>query len=576
MENNIKIEKKSFKNKLLTSEIHINSYNLMILVLSTFVINLFSLAIPLVTLQVYDRILAFKSIGTLQVLTTGVMIVIVLDLLLKLSRSSLIGWTSARFEHASYTNILNHLLRTKLSAIKKFSSGEMLDRLSSITKLKTFYSGQSLISLIDLPFVIIFIAFIGYLSGILVLVPITLLLIFGFYASYLGKKMTSFLRAKDIDDDKRINFISEILDHIHTLKMLGLEQVFQRQYEGHLGRNIGDSYELNVLNAQGYNSASLFTQIMMISMISLGALLVLNGTMTMGVLIACVLLSGRIMQPVQRALSFWISFQEYQLAKTKIDELLSLEKQETLTPDELNTAKGKIEVKNVSYINSDNECILSDISLKLSAGKAVALLGSSNDNNTTLMKLMAGLYEPSSGQLLVDSHEVHKIPKGQITKYVGYLPSDSEIFYGTILENITGFKPELEDQALEIAKYLGIDKVVSKLAAGYKTQLFDGPADPITPGMKQRITIARVLTNKPRILLFDHADKSLDKDGYNHLFRFLGQLKGQATMVLCSNDRNILHLAQEEYLLENGKLLSNKDQLIKSGDVERPLKELQE
>lgn len=576
MQKDIHIDKNTFKNKLLQSGFSFDSYNLSILILSSLVINIFSLAVPLVTLQVYDRILAFNSIDTLQVLVSGVVIVIVLDAFLKISRSSLIGWTSARFEHAAFTNVLSHLLFTKISALKNFSSGEQLHRISSIAKLKTFYSGQSLVSLIDLPFVIIFLGFIAYLSGALVLVPIVLLIAFALYASYLGKKMKRALLAKDADDDKRINFISEILDHVHTVKMLGLEQVFQRRYEGLLGHNIGDSYELNGLSAQGYNAASLFTQIMMVSMISLGALFVLNGSMTMGVLIACVLLSGRIMQPVQRALSFWVGFQEYQLAKSKIDELLSIEEQETLPLDELTVPKGKLEAQNISYINSDQEFVFKDQSLKIPNGKAVALIGTSNDDNTTLMKLMAGLYEPSNGQLLVDGHNVHKIPKGKLTKYVGYLPSDSDIFYGTILENLTGFRPELEDQAIEIAKYLGIDKVVSKLAAGYQTQLFDGPADPITPGMKQRITIARVLVNKPRILLFDHADKSLDKDGYNHLFKLLGQLKGQATMVLCSNDRNILHLAQEEYLLDNGQIKLNEGQIMKSGDIARPLKELQE
>lgn len=555
--------------------LYLNPADLGVLIFASLIINLFSLAVPLVTLQVYDRILSFHSIGTLQVLAAGVTVIVGLEIILKLCRSSMIGWASARFEHAAFTGIMEHLMRAKLAALKTFSPGEQLHRISAIAKLKSFYSGQSLISLIDLPFVVVFLGFIVYLSGWLVLVPVVLLICFGAYAVYLGQNMKKALLLRDRDDDTRINFISEILDHVHTVKMLGLESVFQRRHEALQAQNIHDSYVLSEQNAQGYNAASLFTQIMMVTMVSIGAVIVLNGQMTMGVLIACVLLSGRVMQPVQRALSFWVGFQEYRLAKEKMDELFALPAQTPVPADALKPPKGKLDIKKLGFSYGDKEPLFQGLSLKLAPGKTIALVGIPGDGKTTLMKLIAGLYEPTSGEISIDGVPAAHIPKGALANYVGYLPPDAEIFQGTIMENLTAFRPELEAQALEIAAYLGIDKVVSKLAAGYQTRLFDGPADPITPGMKQRIAIARVLTNKPRILLFDHADKSLDKEGYNHLFRLLGQLKGQATMILVSNDRNILHLAQEEYIIHEGALVLVDDETVsKSGDIVRPFKEL--
>lgn len=559
-----------------TDKVYLTASDFGILIFSSLIINIFSLAVPLVTLQVYDRILSFQSIGTLRVLTAGVVVIVCLEIILKLCRSSLIGWTAARFEHAAFTQTLRHLMSVKLGALKTYSSGEQLHRISAIAKLKNFYSGQSVISLIDLPFVVLFLAFIAYLSGPLVLVPIVLLILFGMYATALGKNMKKALIMRDADDDKRINFISEILDHIHTVKMLGLESAFQRRHEALQTQNIQDTHILSEQNAQGYNAASLFTQIMMVAMVSIGAIMVLNGQITMGVLIACVLLSGRVMQPVQRALSFWIGFQDFRLAKTKMDELFELPAPVNIKSEDLKKAKGKLDIKDLgfSYGDTHENQVFDAINLKLSPGKTIAFTGVGGDGKTTLMKLIAGLYEPTHGQILVDGINAADIPKGDLAHYIGYLPSEADIFRGTIMENLTGFRSEMDDQALEIAGYLGIDKVVSKLAKGYQTQLFDGPADPITPGMKQRITIARVLANKPRILLFDYADKSLDKEGYNHVFRLLGQLKGQATMILVSNDRNILHLAQEEYAIIDGSLVMNTAHSEKSGDMVRPLKAL--
>ena len=561
------------KQKTLHWNMFLSPIDRAVLIFSTFIINLFALAVPLVTLQVYDRILAFNSVATLQVLCLGVCVIVVLDILMKLMRSSIIGWISARFEHTCYNNVLSHLMRARLKDLDAFTSGELLQNVESVAKLKSFYSGQSLISLVDLPFVLIFVGFIWYLAGPLVIVPIVLLVIFAVYASILGRQLKSVLERRERHDDRRIDHVTETLEKIHSIKMMGLEPIFQRRHEFVQAGAVKDTQDLNYLNVLGVNAAAFFTQVMMISMISIGAVMVLSGTITMGVLIACVLLSGRIMQPVQRVLSFWMSFQEFRLAENKIAGMLDLPGETPLPSKDIQKAKGRLAIKDMSYKHhpDDEDFLFKNINLTLQPGQIIALGGPPGGGKTVLLKLIAGLSSPDSGEVLVDGVAASKYPADVRPHHIGYLPSESEIFQGSIMDNLTSFRPALEKEALEICGYLGVDKVVSKLPQGYDTPLLDGPADPVTPGMKQRITIARVLVNKPRLLLFDFADRALDREGYNHLFRLLGQLKGQVSMIIVSNDRNLLHLAQDEYILENGEIKSFDDSQYSKAKYAVPL-----
>lgn len=563
-------QKEQFKNIIHQKQ---TGQNLFMLCIASIIINIFSLAVPLLSLQVYDRIITFQNTGTLQVLCAGVFVCVLLDGIIKIARTSMIQWSTANFENAAYYKTLFHLMSASLSHLQKLSPSEQLHRLSSINKLKNFYGEQSITNLIDIPFVFIFLAFTAYLSGWLALIPISLLTCFCIYTILVGKKIKTTLEEKDTIENARINFISEILTNIHTVKMLGLESAFVRRYENVQSKSTLHTFKLSILTSQSLNIANFFTQIMMISMVSCGSILVLNGYITTGILIACILLCGRIVQPVQRALSYWISYQEYLLAQKKIEDIFSIPTQNKISATKLKEPAGRLEIKNLCFAHKQSAPLFDNLNIIIEPAQTIAISGSIGEGKSTLLKLIAGLYLPQNGEILIDNTPITSFPFSKIPQYVGYLPPESEIFQGSIIDNLTGFRPELKKAALEIAKNLGIDKIVSKLSKGYDTLLFDGAADPITPGLKQRITIARVLINRPRLILFNSADKSLDKEGYNHVFRFLGKLQGQASMILVSNDRNILHLAQDEYILKDGKLSLTNQNILKPVHLVQPLKE---
>jgi ATP-binding cassette subfamily C protein LapB len=274
-----------------------------------------------------------------------------------------------------------------------------------------------------------------------------------------------------------------------------------------------------------------------------------------GGLAACVLLSGRIMQPVQRALSLWARFQSFFIDKRELRDIFKLEQPHHSSTSLIKKPEGRLIFNDVTFgFDPKGPPLFSGINLDLKPGDSIAISGTSGSGKTTLFNLAIGLIQPAEGSILVDGASPHLVNPTILNSHIGYLPERGTIFYGTIRENLTFFGTIDEQDAMTASRFLGIDEAVAILPAGYETQLTDNVTDPVPPGLKQRIAIARVLANKPRIILFDNADRGLDKHGYNLIFSLLGRLRPRTVMLIISDDRNILRLADNEYFLVKGKL----------------------
>lgn len=534
--------------------------NTVILLLSSIVINFLSLGLPILTLQIYDRMLPNPGSGTLPIMVAALCVVVTLEVILRLARTYLISWKGAAFEYETMGKAIKGILNADLSVMNAVGIGENLNRLSAISRLRDFYNGYTLITVIDLLFASVFMGLIAYIGGALVIIPVVVMTAF-FATSYCyGLELKRALEHRDLADDRRYNFMIGALEGVHTLKAMALENHFMRRYERHERASTLSNYDVTMAAASSFNAASVFSHMIIAATIAGGALLVLQGNMTAGGLIACVLLSGRLMQPVQRSLGLWTRYQDFLLAQEKAGQILDLPQVTWHNGMDSSPLMGAsvatLSLRDVGYyISSQNRWLFNKINLHTKPGVTIHISGGHGVGRTVLLNMIAGVYKPSDGQIMIEGRTIQSFSREELATKVGLISAQSEIFRGTIADNLTRFGLTDMAEMHDILGSLGIERDVSKLAMGYDTFLHGAEPDTITPGLKQRIAIARVLGLRPRIILFDDADRNLDRNGYKNIISTLGHMRRDACLILVTDDKYIARLAQFHFELTSGGLM---------------------
>jgi len=531
-------------------------FGIMDILIATALINVLSLVMPLALLQIYDRILPNEALNTLLLLILGIAGALILEALLRVGRTYLSGWMGARFEHMAGCAALERVLSTSINEFEKQGSGVHLERMSSLSTLKDFYAGQAIMTLFDLPFAVLFLALISYLAGSLVFVPVVLIILFAINAIRVGYRLREAIADRMVADERRFNFIIEVLSGIHTLKAMAMETQMVRRYERLQETCARCDYRVTTFGSSAMNMGALYSQLTLFAVVGFGSMYVIDGELTVGGLAACTMLAGRSMQPLQRAVGIWARFQSIQLARKKFREIFTLEPEaeSDLTPLS-SEFRGRIELRDVSLrFEDDQPALFSKINLSIEPGQIVGISGDNASGKSSLLYLMIGAMRASKGDVLIDGENINDLNPESVRRRIAYLPQHGVLFNGTILDNLTMFKPEFEDKALRIANLLGLDELVARMPHGYETKAGNGAADSLPRGIKQRIAIARALMSDPTVLLFDEANSAMDSAGDKVLSEFLAHAKGKRTLILVSHRPSLLRMADVVYDLADGTL----------------------
>jgi len=517
--------------------------------------NILGLAMPLTILQVYDRVLPNASSDTLLVLTLAVIGVLVADALIKIARAAVVGRLGAGFNHQAHTELFRRVLDAEPDRFSKTPVSVKVHQLRSLQSIADHYGDQGRLLAIDLPAGGIFLAALIFIAGPLALVPLCLLTLFMLFALNRNRGLQRVVRDRADQDDRKSDFILEVLAGAKTVKSQAMEALIMRRFE-RLQKGSADlSAKYMLLSGQARDASAMFGTLTTVLVVIFGALMAIHGNFSVGGVAASTLLSGQFVQPFLRAINQLTDMQRLKHDYAQVNELFELpavEPQQDLphAPD------GSISLSGVSVaVGRTRRTILCDVDLAIDPGQFVAVRGADGSGKSTLTKILTGEIAPTAGTVSVGGLQYRADTQQALRKSVAYVDNQAAIFNGTILENITMFGAVADiSHARMAAKLIGLEKEIHLLPRGYETPLGSDLGGKVPTATLQRVCIARALASEPRILILDEANAQLDQQAEKGLIDALQRLKGLLTVVIISHRPSMLAVADLQYELSGGRL----------------------
>jgi ATP-binding cassette subfamily C protein LapB len=524
--------------------------------MGTVLINLLSLALPIGILQFYDRVLPSRSEDTFAVLLAGLVLVAVLDGVLRIVRSLVLSWCGARYEYSESLRLLGHILHSDLTRFNQSTLSTHLDQVDSLEKVREFYSSQSILMLVDLPFVVVFLVLIWSFSGTLVLVPVSVMLLFLVISCVYGARLREAFSDQHLIDRRRQDFVLEVLNGIHSVKALAMEQLIMRRYERLQSQSADAITEVSRLSGIVQGLGSTLSQGVTVGFATLGSIQVVSGDLTVGALAAGTMLSGRVLQPSLKAMGLWAHLQSLRLAQDRIKQAYEAPLELLEHGEDTLALSGDIELVDIHFRHESSEReLLAGVNLHVRAGEAIGITGPNGSGKSTLVNILMGFVTPASGAVKFDGHDIRELHRSATRAQIGLMPQHGTIFQGSILENMTLFRDgKAVEQALSLARRLGLDRQIMQLPDGLDTQIGSAQFTALSEGVRQLIVLVRSLVGEPRVIVFDDAASALDIEHDVKLLKMLEEYRGEHTMIVVSHRPSMLRMCDRCLRLDDGKL----------------------
>ena len=483
---------------------------------SSFVVQLFTLANPLLIQVIIDKVISQRSLDTLQVLGIALVAVTIFEGVLGSLRTFMFADTTNRIDMRLGAEVIDHLLRLPVGYFDRRPVGELGTRIAELEKIRNFLTGEALTTIIDAAFSVIYILVMALYSWVLTLVALLVVPIQVMITLVGAPLFRRQFRQAAEENARTQSHLVEVLTGIQTVKAQNVEVVSRWKWQERYAKYINRTFEKTITGTALNQTGQVMQKLSQLMVLWVGASLVLRGELTLGQLIAFRIISGYVTQPLLRLSTIWQRIQELRVSFERLADIVDTPEEST----ELDQGKitlppisGQVAFEDLQFrFGAGTPQVLKNINLTVPAGTFVGVVGQSGSGKSTLMKLLPRLYSPEEGRILIDGYDIDKVELYSLRRQIGIVPQEPLLFSGSVSDNIALTDPNASSE--EIAKAAQVScahEFIMGLPSGYSTELGERGAN-LSGGQRQRLAIARTLLANPKLLVMDEATSALDYD----------------------------------------------------------------
>jgi subfamily B ATP-binding cassette protein HlyB/CyaB len=525
--------------------------------LISFALQLFGLVSPLFFQVVMDKVLVHRGLTTLDVLVTGLVVVVVFESVLNALRSYVFSHTTSRIDVELGSRLFRHLVALPLAYFQARRVGDSVARVRELENIRSFLTGNALTVLLDVFFSIVFIAVMLFYSVPLTLIVLVSLPLYFGLSLAVVPVLRQRLDMKFARGAENQSMLVETVTGIQTVKATALEPAFGKRWDTQLADYVSASFKTQNLASVAHEGVNLIGKLVNAGTLWYGAHLVMDNQLTVGQFVAFNMFAGRVSQPIMRMAQLWTDFQQTGISVARLGDILNSRTEVPATSAaQLPQVKGRITLDQVTFrYRPEAVPVLNGISLDIRPGEVIGIVGRSGSGKSTLTKLVQRLYVPEAGRLLVDGIDISLIDAAQLRRQVGVVLQENLLFTRSIRENIAIADPAVPIEAvMRVAQLAGAHEFISELPEGYDT-LVGEQGGSLSGGQRQRVAIARALFTNPRILIFDEATSALDYESEAIIQRNMVHIVKGRTVLIIAHRLSAVRHADRIVVMDKGRIV---------------------